>query len=116
MQLQGGGGRQRGGGAPCSKSLGELATDDNAADACARPRDAGMIQTTGPRGTSPHHRPKRRCRNGHRRLRWPFRRFRHILRGRPPERQVGTCGCPSLPYARSSARVRRPYRHLKVPT
>ncbi|POX56070.1 hypothetical protein C3489_06445 [Streptomyces sp. Ru71] len=57
MQLQGGGGRQRGGGAPCSKSLGELATDDNAAGGppCskssgerARPRDAGMIQTTGP--------------------------------------------------------------------
>ncbi|MFG2126468.1 MFS transporter [Streptomyces sp. NPDC048751] len=39
VQLQGGGGRQRG----------ALATDDNAADVRASPRDAGLIQTTGPR-------------------------------------------------------------------
>ncbi|QDI68940.1 hypothetical protein CD934_09740 [Streptomyces calvus] len=47
VQLQGGGGRQRG----------ALATDDNAADARAGPRDPGMIQTTdpsrGPRSGSP---------------------------------------------------------------
>jgi hypothetical protein len=29
-------------------SVGESATDDNAADARARPRDAGMIRKTGP--------------------------------------------------------------------
>ncbi|TGN74919.1 hypothetical protein E5083_22505 [Streptomyces bauhiniae] len=39
VQMQGGGGRQRG----------ALATDDNAADVRATPCDAGMIQTTGPR-------------------------------------------------------------------
>ncbi|OSZ58381.1 glutathione peroxidase, partial [Streptomyces pharetrae CZA14] len=38
MRLQGGGGSRRG----------ASATDDNAADARARPRDAGVIQTTGP--------------------------------------------------------------------
>ncbi|QFI43362.1 hypothetical protein FQ762_16960 [Streptomyces coelicolor A3(2)] len=42
VQLQGGGGRQ--GGAP--------ATDDNAADARAGPRDPGKIQTTPPRTAS----------------------------------------------------------------
>ncbi|TKT02457.1 hypothetical protein E4U91_21795 [Streptomyces lasalocidi] len=51
MQLQGGGGRRRGAmGAPPARAkprVGE--TDDNAADARAGPRDAGMIQTTGPR-------------------------------------------------------------------
>ncbi|KAB1147710.1 hypothetical protein F7R91_11505 [Streptomyces luteolifulvus] len=52
MQLQGGGGRQRDGGPPArAKSrVGELATDDNAADVRTTPRDAGMIQTTPPRG------------------------------------------------------------------
>ncbi|QFI40505.1 hypothetical protein FQ762_00990 [Streptomyces coelicolor A3(2)] len=39
VQVQGGGGRQGG----------ALATDDNAADARARPRDPGKIQTTPPR-------------------------------------------------------------------
>jgi hypothetical protein len=42
-------------GPPCSnvgESLGESATDDNAADVSATPRDAGMIQTTGPRRPS----------------------------------------------------------------
>ncbi|MBZ6113191.1 hypothetical protein KVH23_27630, partial [Streptomyces olivaceus] len=39
VQLQGGGGRQGG----------ALATDDNAADARARPRDPDKIQTTPPR-------------------------------------------------------------------
>ncbi|TKT08948.1 hypothetical protein E4U92_15190 [Streptomyces galbus] len=50
MQLQGGGGRRRGGGPPARArpSVGESTTDDNAADARAGPRDAGMIQTTGP--------------------------------------------------------------------
>ncbi len=38
VQLQGGGGRQRG----------ALTTDDNAADVRARPRDPGKIQTTPP--------------------------------------------------------------------
>ncbi len=38
VRLQGGGGRQRG----------ALATDDNAADVRARPRDAGVIRTKGP--------------------------------------------------------------------
>ncbi|MFI6014593.1 LLM class flavin-dependent oxidoreductase [Streptomyces sp. NPDC051243] len=54
VQLQGGGGSRRNGGPPCSsevESLGESASDDNAADARARARDAGMIQTTRP---SPH--------------------------------------------------------------
>ncbi|MPY62702.1 hypothetical protein FNH08_37790 [Streptomyces spongiae] len=51
MQLQGGGGRQRDGGAPARarSSVGELATDDNAADVRAKPRGPGVIQTTGPR-------------------------------------------------------------------
>ncbi|QCR50401.1 hypothetical protein C1N79_29495 [Streptomyces sp. SGAir0924] len=49
MQLQGGGGRQRG----------ALTTDDNAADVRATPRDAGMIQTTGPRSRL-RLRPRRR--------------------------------------------------------
>ncbi|BDE39408.1 hypothetical protein SLITK23_26530 [Streptomyces lividans] len=39
VQLQGGGGRQRG----------ALATDDNAADVRTRPRDPGKIQTTPPK-------------------------------------------------------------------
>ncbi|THA99540.1 hypothetical protein E6R61_03070 [Streptomyces sp. LRa12] len=43
VQLQGGGGRQGG----------ALATDDNAADGRARPRDPGKIQTTPPSGRSP---------------------------------------------------------------
>ncbi|TKT00973.1 hypothetical protein E4U91_13160 [Streptomyces lasalocidi] len=47
MQLQGGGGRRRG----------ASPTDDNAADARAGPRDAGMIQTTGPRACD-HPRPR----------------------------------------------------------
>nr|WP_308286602.1 GNAT family N-acetyltransferase [Streptomyces griseorubiginosus] len=41
VQLQGGGGSHGG----------AMATDDNAADARARPRDAGMIRRTGPEGT-----------------------------------------------------------------
>ncbi|QFX83749.1 hypothetical protein GEV49_24795 [Streptomyces sp. SYP-A7193] len=50
MQLQGGGGRQRDGGPPAraQSSVGELTTDDNAADVRARPRDPGKIQTTPP--------------------------------------------------------------------
>ncbi|GAA3199009.1 hypothetical protein GCM10010451_56920 [Streptomyces virens] len=50
VQLHGGGGRQRGGGAPAraEPSVGESATDGNAADARAGPRDPGMIRTTGP--------------------------------------------------------------------
>ncbi|QCR48880.1 hypothetical protein EF919_08310 [Streptomyces sp. WAC02707] len=50
VQLQGGGGRQRG----------ALTTDDNAADVRATPRDAGMIQTTGP---SPRRAPPPRPRS-----------------------------------------------------
>ncbi|QEU65812.1 hypothetical protein CP966_11355 [Streptomyces galilaeus] len=51
VQLQGGGGSRRDGGPPArAKSrVGESATDDNAADVRTRPRDAGMIQTPGPR-------------------------------------------------------------------
>ncbi|BDE38764.1 hypothetical protein SLITK23_20090 [Streptomyces lividans] len=51
VQRQGGGGRQGG----------ALATDDNAADARASPRDPGKIQTTPPRGAD-HER--RQCRPG----------------------------------------------------
>ncbi|EOY44738.1 hypothetical protein SLI_0019 [Streptomyces lividans 1326] len=45
VQLRGGGGRQRDGGPPAraQSSVGELATDDNAPDARARPRDPGKI-------------------------------------------------------------------------
>ncbi|OWA10594.1 hypothetical protein B9W64_20995 [Streptomyces sp. CS159] len=53
VQLQGGGGRQGG----------ALATDDNAADVRAKPRDPGKIQTTPPspgRGSAAHRRPGRR--------------------------------------------------------
>ncbi|QIP70610.1 hypothetical protein EZV63_12510 [Streptomyces sp. VN1] len=53
MQLQGGGGRQGG----------ALATDDNAADARARPRDPDKIQTTPPRERFRSGTPRRR--------RWP---------------------------------------------
>ncbi|OWA11570.1 hypothetical protein B9W62_05660 [Streptomyces sp. CS113] len=54
VQLQGGGGRQRDGGPPAraKPSVGELATDDNAADVRARPRDPGTIQTTPPSSAS----------------------------------------------------------------
>ncbi|QFI45552.1 hypothetical protein FQ762_29430 [Streptomyces coelicolor A3(2)] len=69
VQLQGGGGRQRG----------ALATDGNAADVRARPRDPGKSQTTPPEGwISPRRRRRVRRRSRRpspsaRRSSWPRR-------------------------------------------
>ncbi|TWV29482.1 hypothetical protein FRZ03_37820 [Streptomyces misionensis] len=55
MQMQGGGGSRRAGGAPAraKPSVGKSATDDNAADARAGPREPGLIQTKDPRARGP---------------------------------------------------------------
>ncbi|CAK7283595.1 Exonuclease SbcC [Streptomyces misionensis JCM 4497] len=56
VQMQGGGGSRRDGGAPAraKPSVGESASDDNAADVRAGPRDPDKIRKTGPsRGRAP---------------------------------------------------------------
>ncbi|CAK7287160.1 conserved hypothetical protein [Streptomyces misionensis JCM 4497] len=60
VQMQGGGGSRRDGGAPAraKPSVGESATDDNAADARAGPREPGLIQTRGPSGCPGSPRPR----------------------------------------------------------
>ncbi|OWA11993.1 hypothetical protein B9W62_08115 [Streptomyces sp. CS113] len=94
VQLQGGGGRQRG----------ALATDDNAADVRARPRDPGKIQTTPPRAHAPHTvrrrergaRRTRRTDEPRRRVSGASGRFRVRLRAQfEPDRLAHRAG----PYA-----------------